>query len=486
MIRAALGSLQPLVPRTTWGRIVAMALVGLLVRLSYVFVAQWGGPLSGDGIYYHEAANLMADGLGFTEPYRYLYGGGHETLFVNDPAAVVVTANSKLPIGHIEPTAGHPPLWVVFLGVFSFFGLTSVGSHQVISAMVGASGVLAVGLTAQQVERSTGISGVALPAAALTAVHASFWLNDGLLMSETLIVPLTALLLGSALQFNRRPAVNTAVVLGVVAGLAALTRAELMVALPLITIGVLRRPNAAIPGVVPRGGKPPRVYCLKMLAIVGLTFMLIVAPWIVRNLAVFEDPVLLSNGSGILLAQANCDATYYGDKQGYWEYQCGLPQPLGADGMPIDESQRDVIYRQRGLDYIAAHPGRLVTHVVPKRIARYWGAYAPIQQLRADVLVENRPMRLSVLGYAQFLAVSGLGLVGITALLRRRQPLLTLLALPIAGTVVAGLTFGTTRYRVSAEVALVLLAAIGLSTLKKRRCLSTSTATPREDDPTIG
>ena len=456
--------------RTTRGRVLVLALVGLAIRLAYVLSVRWGGPLSGDGVYYHEAANLLADGLGFTEPYRYLHGGAQEALFLDDPSALVPTANTALPVGHVEPTAGHPPLWVLVLGAASFFGLTSVAAHQLVAAVVGTLGAVAVGWAGRQVEQALGVTGVAVPGAALAAVHAGFWLNDAQLMSETLVVPVAALLLGTGLRFVCRPSVDTAVLLGLVGGLAALTRAELLIALPLVALGVLRRSDSP--------SEPSGTRRLGLFALVGGTALLIVSPWVVRNLAVFEEPVLLSNGTGILLAQANCDATYFGDKQGYWEYHCGLPQPLDGDGHPIDESQRDAAYRQRGLDYLADHPGRFATHVVPKRVARYWGAYAPIQQLRADELVEERPFRLSVLGYAQFLALAGLAVIGIAEVRRRGGPLLLLAALPLTGTVVAAATFGSTRYRVPAEVALVLLAAVGIAALAARRRAPAGTATP--------
>ncbi|GIT45880.1 MAG: hypothetical protein Ct9H300mP12_04650 [Acidimicrobiales bacterium] len=67
-----------------------------MVRVAYVLFVERGDALSGDGAYYHEAANLLADGLGFTEPYRYLHGGAQEALFVTDPATVPQTANTAL------------------------------------------------------------------------------------------------------------------------------------------------------------------------------------------------------------------------------------------------------------------------------------------------------------------------------------------------------------------------------------------------------
>lgn len=442
------------------------ALAGLAIRITYILVVNWGDPLSGDGFYYHHAANLLADGLGFIEPYRYLYGGAQEALFLDDPSSLIPTANTALPVGHSEPTAGHPPLWVLVLGAFSTLGFTSVGSHLLIGAAIGAAGVVAVGWAGRQLEPVLGLQGIGVTAAALAAIHTSFWLNDGLLMSETLVVPIAALLVGSGLRFGSSPSLSNAILFGLIGGLTALTRAELLLAVPVILMGSLRsafRRDSAARGPVVRRG------LLVLVVSVG-----ILSPWIIRNLLVFEEPVFLSNGTGVLLAQANCYDTYFGDKQGYWEFECALPQPLGATGQPIDESQRDRVYQDRGLRYMSEHRERLLTHTVPKRVARYWGIYAPIQQLRADILVENRNFRLSVVAYAQFAAVAALACAGIATVRRRRGPLFTLVALPLTGTLTAAATFGTTRYRVSAEVALVILSAVVLSAWAQRRALDRS------------
>jgi len=198
---------------------------------------------------------------------------------------------------------------------------------------------------------------------------------------------------------------------------------------------------------------------------VGVVAAVVLSPWAIRNLSRFDEPVLLSNGSGILVAQTNCDATYYGDKQGYWEYLCGLPQPVSPHGEPLDESGRDVEYRNRGLNYASQHWPRLVVHAIPKRVGRLWGVYAPIQQLRADKLVEGRTFKLSVLGLVQYWLLLPLAGMGVVTLRRSGRPLLPLLAWPLVVTVVAALTMGTTRYRVPAEVALVLLAAVSLDAL---------------------
>lgn len=451
-----------------WGPIhwiLSISVLGLLLRLAYVLLFMHGAALSGDGVYYHEAANLMADGLGFTEPYRYIYGGAQEVLFTANPESTVTTAGAALPVGHIEPTAGHPPLWVLVLGAFSTVGFTSVTAHQLVGALTGAVGVVASGWAGHQIGNLLGLRRVGPIAAAIAAGYAGFWLNDGLVMSESLVVPITAVLLGLAVKSSRYPSLWNVALLGLVGGLAALTRAELLLALPVLALPILVNTTE------PLGRRFQRY------AAVGVVAAAVMAPWVARNLTVFDETVLLSNGVGILLAQTNCDATYYGDKQGAWSFDCGLPQPSGPAGTAIDESVRDSEYRRRGIDYLTDHPARLITHVVPKRIGRYWGVYAPIGQLRADILVEGRNFRLSVLGYAQFVSVVSLALLGVRVVRRRHGPLGTLATLPVLGTLVAGLTMGATRYRVPAEVALVLLAAVAIASLLKRRVTTVTTPT---------
>ena len=434
--------------------------LGLVVRLAYVLFVERGDPLSGDGVYYHEAANLLADGLGFTEPYRYLHGGAQEALFLADPTSLAATPNTALPVGHVEPTAGHPPLWVLVLGSFSFLGFTSVTAHQMVGVLTGTVGVVAMAWAGHQFGRALGLRHVGTVAAGVAAVHAGFWLNDGLVMSESLVVPVTAVLLGVAVRTGRTPSLGNVVLLGVVGGLAALTRAELVLALPVLALPILIRPAGA-------GSGESTAARLRSYVVVGLVAAAVMAPWVARNLTVFDEPVWLSNGTGILMAQTNCDATYYGDKQGAWRFECALPQPLGPDGRATDESVRDIEYRQRGLDYLGDHRARFVTHVVPKRVGRYWGVYAPIGQLQADILVEGRSFRLSVLGLVQFAAITVLAVVGGREVRRRHGPLLLLVTLPAVGTLVAALTMGATRYRVPAEVALVLLASVTLAAVRQ-------------------
>jgi hypothetical protein len=96
-------------------------LLGLVVRVAYTLLhGDVLGELGFDAPYYHNAANLLANGHGFVEP----------------------TFLTKFAIS--TPGADHPPAYFVFLATTSVVGLQSVLVHQLWSCLLGA---VAVGMT---------------------------------------------------------------------------------------------------------------------------------------------------------------------------------------------------------------------------------------------------------------------------------------------------------------------------------------------------
>ena len=452
LLRDPLGNFLKFQKRPFYFKLLLISLFAFLVRVLYVIFVEKGDPLNGDAFYYHHASRFLVDGLGFIEPYRYMFGGAQELLFIEDPSYLTKTANQSLPVGHIEPTAGHPPLWVLFLAFPVLIGLDSVFIQQIFSALIGSVGVLTIGWAAREVvgEKS------GLIAAGIASIYAFLWLNDGLLMSETLVIPIVAIIIGLSARLYRKSSLYLVSAFAVIGGLAILTRAELIIAIPFLALPILRTSSETL-----------KKRLIKYL-LVGVIVISVMMPWVARNLIQFEEPVFLSNGSGILMAQTNCDATYFGDKQGYWEYLCGLPQPVGKDGEPTDESVRDKEYRSRGIDYAADNKKRLITNVIPKRIARLWGFYSPIEQLRADKLVEGRNFSLSLIGLFQYYALLPLSILGLIKLKNKKGALLPLIAMPLITTFLAAITMGTTRYRVSAEISIIIFAAFGIQFLFER------------------
>lgn len=422
--------------------IVVVGLTGRFVSMS-LWAPKTGLDLGGDAVYYHEAANLLADGKGFIDPYRYLFGGSEQVRLSDGRIIEVIT-----PVGHVEPTAGHPPVYVMYLGVFSKLGFSSISAHLIASIFLGAASIVLAGLLG----RSWRNEKVGLIAASLTAVYANIWVNDLVLMSETAAIFFTFVTTIFGLRFVRQPSRGNAALFAVAAALAALSRAELLLFLPIVAAVALCR--APLPW-------RERIF---RYTIAGVVCCLVLAPWVIRNNMVMEEPLTLSDGTGTVMVQANCDDTYYGNHLGYWSLRCGYPQPYGPNGELLDESQRDVVVRDRAMTYISNHKTRLVTVIVPARIARMWGFYQPLEQVRLDI-GEGRPSIPAKLGFIQYVVLVPLALFGFVLQWRRKQPVLVVGLWVVLATITAATAFGTTRYRTAAEVSIVMFAAISLEYL---------------------
>ncbi len=399
--------------------------VGLGIRLGTVI----GNPdrvAGGDSLYYHNAANLLAEGKGFINPFLY-YSHLHEQV----------------------QTASWPPLFVVILAAASLVGFKSFLAHRVWCCLIGTAAVVACGYTGRQIAGRR----VGLIAAFLVAVYPNLWMSDELGLSETLSPLLVAVILLAAYRFWQRPGLRRAVALGVSIAVAALARDELsllallvLVPLTLMAKGVAWRRRVGF------------------LAVGALASALVVAPWIGYNLSRFEKPVFISSGLGVTLASANCPATYSGRFIGYWQYDCALRAPLNHRA---DESVQASEAQSYALHFVRTHENRLLA-VGAARLGRGFAFFHPLDQIRLDAVVETRPYHWALVGLGMYYALFALSIGGVVVLRRRRVPVGPLLAVGLDVAVSMLLTFGNTRYRTTFEVSLVLLAAVQLDWLWAR------------------
>jgi 4-amino-4-deoxy-L-arabinose transferase-like glycosyltransferase len=406
--------------------LVAVCALAALIRFLNVF---WWRPttnmpgfhgykLGGDAFYYHWQANALAKGAWFVDPYVWHFLGGRE-----------------------RPSATHPPLYVTFLALWSRLGLDSVTWHRVASCFLGIAAVAVIGL----VGRKLGGNAVGLIAAGIAAVYPEIWINDGMLLSESMAILMTAVMLYTVYQFARQPTMRNAVLMGLVCGITALSRTELTLVFPLVVI-----PLALLARSVPF-----RERC-KQAAAACVVGGLVLAPWILFNLVRFEEPTTMTSATGAALSAASCDGVYYGKYIGYYAncFQGPWPKPS------LDESQRDLVPRQQAVDYIKSHTKRLPI-VVAARIGRLWGVFKPGQTTALDWWLEGRGRAPTWIGLFCYYALMPFAIFGLVVMRRRRIPILPLLAIAAIATFAAALTFGVTRYRAPAEVALVLAAAMG-------------------------
>ena len=400
-----------------WWLLAAIALLAFALRLWVMLTLARRNPTGGDPFYYHVQANLLADNKGFSEPFTFTQ------------------------TGRLIPTAFHPPLFSMLLAVSSFFGGTSYFAHKLMASLAGTGTVVVVGLVARQVAGNR----AGLIAAGLAAVYPNLWVVDGILMPESLYGLSIAVVLLAAYRYRRTPRLRLAFATGFAIGLATLVRGEAVV-----LVAVLALPLAL-------WADGDRAHRLRQLGTMLFAVALVIAPWTLRNLARLDHPVALSVNGDEVIGIANCHDTYYGQFLGFWSIRCYKPLPPG------DEVERGAAYRKRGIDYARDHIGRL-PFVLLVREGRMWDVYRP----RETVLfgrIEGRDENVTRIGQRIYWAAIPVALIGLVLLRRRRRPILPLVAQIAMVAITAVLAYGTVRFRMPADVALVVLVGVALDAL---------------------
>jgi hypothetical protein len=447
------------------------------VRVSYVAIAKRGPcPIRlgshvigtypsqcavGDQIFYNAEANSLASGHGFVEPLWAVTHPGEKAPPAADhpPVTVIVLAG-------VNWLVEHPPLtWV---GAGDRFD-TNVREDRYAMAGFGTLLVLLIGLLGRRVGRAVPrVSGeaVGLAAAAIAAISPNLWVNDGLVMAETLtgVAVVGAALLAFALW--DRPNLVRAAALGLMCGVVALARAELVLFVPLLALVV---------ALTTRARWADRT-AFAFAAIVAS--VLVMGPWVGFNLARFHDRTFVSTNDGIALAGSNCQNVYYGSGIGLTAIT-GPTSCLDDPPPPGDQSQVAAVYRKRALHYMRTHLRRLPL-VVAARIGRTWSLYRPLDMVTFNK-GEGREAWVTRLGLFAYYPMLAAAVVGCAVMVKRRarRALWVLLVPAIAATVGAAATYGQTRFRAAAEPSLAILAAVGLVVLAARLAASAGTRLTR-------
>jgi 4-amino-4-deoxy-L-arabinose transferase-like glycosyltransferase len=422
--------------------------LGLAVRFGYAIGFKWNQPIGGDAAYYHYQAKAIAEGLWFVDPWSW---------------ALRKTG--------VHPGAEHPPLYTLFLAIPSVLGFDTFREHVLSGAILGSLTCGVVGFAGRAVAgRRVGII-----AALLAAVYTNLWVNDALVMSETITALLAAFVIWFAYRFWQDPSVRHAAIFGFACGLAALTRAEFIFFFPIVAIPLAIRAR----GLVTRERVKRGVLIIVMAA-------LPVLPWVGFNMARFNQPVTLSTGGDFTLSNTYCDSTFSGERLGWWDLTC-MSRTGDRWAIPGDESDAAKFFRQAGTDYLGDHLGRFPV-VLAARVGRMWEIYDPIQKLSWDSFEQGRnPNAVTRLALAQFYVLAVLAIVGLVMLRRRKTIIYPLIGLAVTCTIAAMIAFGGTRYRVPAEIAIVIGAAIPLAALLERWFPQRRGAPPTaSDEPATG
>jgi hypothetical protein len=455
----------------------AIALVALAVRVAFVAVADPEVPRIGDASAYHLLANNLADHGEYFRPF-----------------------DDQL-LDQVRSTAEYPPLFPMLLAVPARLSAESVDAQRLFLCFVGAATVVLIGLLGRHVGGPT----VGLVAAGIGAVYPMLFLSEAVLMAEALYALLITAVLLLAYRAIDQPTPARFAVLGLGIGLATLTRAEGLLLGVVLVVPLcwclslvdrsrrrrrLRRPAAQEPEPATATKGERAVLAATALGVA----VLVVAPWTIRNAARLDAFVPVSNNVATLLDGANCDAVYGGDQLGLWREtfsQFGdaareKPQAVacfeGFDIADPDFNEAEVAARHRrdGIDYARDHLGSL-PKVMTVRWLRTFGLFDPSQQVDYESL-EGRPRDWQMAGTVMYWVLLPLAVGGAIVLRRRQVPIWPLAATVVVVSITAMVTYGQQRFRVGAEPAIIVAAAMALVVIA-RAVLPAPSPTPSGQSP---
>jgi 4-amino-4-deoxy-L-arabinose transferase-like glycosyltransferase len=339
------------------------------------------------------------------------------------------------------PTALHPPLYPLLVAAVSALDVTDYATQR---ALLGALLAAAIAICAGLLGRRLGGPRVGLIAAALAALMPSLVAAAGSGESEPLfgVITLSTLLL--AYRAAERQAFTPTIAVGALIGIAILTRSE-------GTIMLLILPIIAWLSRGTRGAWWRMAAGFAACAV-------IVSPWLIRNATVVGSPVVSTN-LGTLVAGANCRSTYYGAHVGDWRhcYAPLLPGPTSAD-----EARWSSDLVTRGVTYARQHAGR-VPVVVLTRVMTEWS----LGSLPSWDLPYGMSSGIHWIAIGMYFPILVLGAAG-GVILRRRGITIAFLLVPVLlTTTISAIGWGSTRFRYTSELVLVILAAVALEQLAR-------------------
>jgi hypothetical protein len=232
-------------------------------------------------------------------------------------------------------------------------------------------------------------------------------------------------------------------------GLAILTRGE----------GVLLLALLAWPAAFARGahgsGRGARLLATTAAAV------LVVSPWLVRNAVVFHRFILAADSSTVI-AGANCRDTYYGHDIGWWSNACLERARTRTQLLEGDASTSAAIS-------FARHHVTRVPLVAAVRTLRTFNLFQPLRQGNR----EPRRKWVDIVGLALYFPLLVVAVLGALGLGARRWILLA----PVWMVLIVSITgWGIGRFRVAADVSIIVLAAYWLVVRSRRMTTRASPA----------
>jgi hypothetical protein len=336
------------------------------------------------------------------------------------------------------PTASVTPGYPLFLATLSWMGIvTPIGIGLVQCVLGGLTCVLISQLSARLGGRSTSVLAGILSAG---YPHLIFW--TGYLLTETLFVLGVVGSLVAVARFTERPSMMRAMLAGICLGLAALVRPVILVFAGVVPVWWCWR------------NRSTGLRALRKGVAIFAGLLIVLAPWVIRNLMVMGAPILTSTEAGPVFYQGNSpEAT--GGSRGYVDDADYTPLILPVEWPEVRVNR---YHWEQALSFLRHHP-TAIPRLFLRKLVNMW------RPTYADASWRNR----IVLG-SSYLFILGWACVGIWGALRmpQRCAVVGLLGLFIVTFVIQhGLFTGMIRFRLPVEPALIVFAAFGLE-----RCLT--------------
>ena len=349
-----------------------------------------------------------------------------------------------------QPTAFRPPLYPLMVAIcLRVGGLAVLGITQVIL------GTVTVWLTWQLAGMCRLSRRVGLVATFLVAVDPLLIEYTTQPMTETLSAFLVTVLLWRTLK--GKPSISKSIAVGAIFGLAVLCRPSIW------AFGGLASGIWMIVTLVGRASSSSsavrRSRVVSLAFACGVSTLLVVSPWVIRNVIQFGRPIFMTTHGGYTLLLGNNERFYdevvSKDDRVAWsatgltEWQAENERRLSAMEISrLDEPARDRQLASFARDWITSNPLRFVQCSI-LRFQRFWA-------LRPSTSNSTVPTWLVQLVGAFYLGVFTLALVG---LLRLRNRIICFWTVPV---MILSLTFVHLVYWSNARMRCAVVPAVSL------------------------
>jgi hypothetical protein len=338
----------------------------------------------------------------------------------------------------IYPTAFMPPFLIfVWMGLFLLFGVTKLA----LAMMTALNVLMGAGIVYYSIRVARALfcsEVIALLVGIVIALHPVFVFSVATYHALNVYI-LLLLIVFDLTRSTRRQTYAVSALVGMLAGIAALVRTEYLVLVGAVILGSIITHRQ-----------------WKMTAVAAVAAFVVIAPWTVRNYAVFHRLIPVANSEGYNLfkgfnAEANGSGKWVDDNH---VAERLLGRELNA--VPLNSNYENAVgkvYHNAAIDYMKSHPLRSFVVLPMYKVALFW------------IYDVTDPITHELLYQLQFWPLFVLSIIGLAMAARSgcfaRPDHRTVLVLFAFQTLVMMSYAVHARYRMNVEPFLYAYAAVG-------------------------